>query len=153
MVAYLLTYEFEVSAQLPAYLHKSCSRKKRALQHEERSDNTSEHQSLPAITSSFEDLMDSEVVKLFDGYFLFVLTLKFIFITRSSFPWERWQWRTNVNHNNHDDLFIGWLRDAFDVTLARSPLQDLFAAARRIEIKAIINVFYVFMNLAGDSIL
>lgn len=38
---------------------------------------------MPAITSSSEDLMDSEVVKLFDGYFLFVLTLKFIFITAS----------------------------------------------------------------------
>lgn len=28
--------------------------------------------------------MDSKVVKLFDGYFLFVLTLKFIFITQVS---------------------------------------------------------------------
>lgn len=40
--------------------------------------------SLPAITSSFEDLMDSEVVKLLDGYFLFVLTLNFIFITQDA---------------------------------------------------------------------
>lgn len=54
-----------------------------ALERLAPSDNPEERQSLPAITSSFEDLMDSEVVKLFDGYFLFVLTLKFIFIAEA----------------------------------------------------------------------
>lgn len=87
--------------------------------------------------------MDSEVVKLFDVYFLFVLTLKFIFITQVSLDGkdgsgahESEPWLSRWSFLSFDFAFkIAW-RDT-GVNL----LQDLFAAARRIEIKAINNVF------------
>lgn len=65
----------------------------------------------------------------------------------------RWQWRTNVNHNYHDDLFYSPqlpFENARRDTGAKL-LQDLFAEARRIEIKAIINVFSVHMHREKES--
>lgn len=70
----LTSHNPEVSAQLPAGIELKSR--------EVATAKTLKHQTTPIITSSFEDLMDSEVVKLFDGCFLFVLTLKFIFIAQ-----------------------------------------------------------------------
>lgn len=54
---------------------------------------------------------------------------------------ENQQWRTNMNHNYHDDLRrFKWNQSAWHDTGAKL-LQELFASTRRIEIKAVINVF------------
>lgn len=60
-----------------------------------------------------------------------------------------------MNHNYHDDLFY-FPRLALENVrrdTGANLLQDLFAAARRIEIKAIINVFSVHMHREKDSTL
>lgn len=87
--------------------------------------------------------MDSEVVKLFDGYFLFVLTLKFIFIAQVL----KLHRRESAVAHEYEPQLSRWssadsrgIKGAWLDTGAKL-LQDLFAAARRIEIKAIINVF------------
>lgn len=116
----------------------------------------SSSQQLPAALAGLhvysEDLMDSEVVKRLDVYFLFVLTLNLYLLPELLFMGASWDAvARKLSRWSLCDLRL------HDMTLAMfEPFtRSTFAAALRTEIKAIINVFYehicIFKHSNGIS--